>query len=292
MSTDPNLKIQVDPTAGTIDVRQSAISSFMDCRRKFFYEYVLGIEPDYPEGPRPWTTADTGTAFHEGIGAYYLGTDPWDAVGKWSLAQWPDLLPEKHQMELVEIMLEGHIADLAETGADVGEHTIAVEVPVVATVHDVDHYDVTIHGRVDRLIETEDGNVIDDWKSVASFAPIDNYLHQLGRYALLVRSDDNWHWRADRVRTTQVKRVKRTKDGPFFQRPWTPLSEDAYSTAAVNLRAVLRDMVRVLDHDGPWYEHYTGECAWKCRVQDVCQAQMRGDDPETIVELHYRKKQA
>lgn len=288
MTTDPNLRIQVDSVNNVIDVRQSAISAFMDCRRKFFYEYVLGIEPDYPDGPRPWTTADTGTAFHEGIGAYYQGKDPMTAVAAWSLTQWPDELPEKRDMELVEIMLEGHIADLAQDGADVGETTIGVEVPVLATVHDIDHWDINIHGRVDRLIETEDGNVIDDWKSVASFTSIDSYLHQLGRYALLVRSGNGW--RADRVRTTQVKRVKRTKDGPFYQRPWTPLSEDAYATQAINLRAVLRDMVRVIDQDGPWYEHYTGECSWKCRVQDVCQAQMRGDDPETIVELHYREK--
>jgi hypothetical protein len=289
MSLDPNLKIQVDPIAGTIDIRQSAISSFMDCRRKFFYEYVLGIEPDYADGPRPWTTADTGTAFHEGIGAYYLGNDPTHAVHDWVSEQWPDEMPEKDQLDLVRIMLDGHIADLAETGDDIGETTIAVEVPVIATVHDVDHYDITIHGRVDRLIETDDGvNIVDDWKSVASFASIDNYIHQLGRYALLVRSGQGW--RADRVRTTQVKRVKRTKDGPFYQRPWTPLSEDAYATHATNLRAVLRDLVRTLDNDGPYYEHFTGECSWKCRVQDICQAQMRGDDPETIVELHYREK--
>lgn len=288
MTTDPNLRIQVDSVNNVIDVRQSAISAFMDCRRKFFYEYVLGIEPDYPDGPRPWTTADTGTAFHEGIGAYYQGKDPMTAVAAWSLTQWPDELPEKRDMELVEIMLEGHIADLAQDGADVGETTIAVEVPVLATVHDIDHWDINIHGRVDRLIETEDGNVIDDWKSVASFTSIDSYLHQLGRYALLVRSGSGW--RADRVRTTQVKRVKRTKDGPFYQRPWTPLSEDAYATQAINLRAVLRDMVRVIDQDGPWYERYSTECSWRCRVPDICQAQMRGDDPETVIELHYRKK--
>lgn len=288
MTTDPNLRIQVDSVNNVIDVRQSAISAFMDCRRKFFYEYVLGIEPDYPDGPRPWTTADTGTAFHEGIGAYYQGKDPMTAVAAWSLTQWPDELPEKRDMELVEIMLEGHIADLAQDGADVGETTIGVEVPVLATVHDIDHWDINIHGRVDRLIETEDGNVIDDWKSVASFTSIDSYLHQLGRYALLVRSGNGW--RADRVRTTQVKRVKRTKDGPFYQRPWTPLSEDAYATQAINLRAVLRDMVRVIDQDGPWYERYSTECSWRCRVPDICQAQMRGDDPETVIELHYRKK--
>lgn len=290
MTTDPNLKVQVDRGSGIIDVRQSAISSFMDCRRKFFYEYVLGIEPDYPGGPRPWTTADTGTALHDGLAAYYEGGDPERAVAEWFASQWPDDAPETDELDLVHIMLEGHIEDLADTGADVGETTVSVEVPVVAIVHDVDHWDVRIHGRVDRLVETDDGvKIIDDLKSVASFAPIDNYIHQLGRYALLVRSSTGW--RSDRVRTTQVRRVKRTKDGPFFQRPWTPLSEDAYATQAINLRAVLRDMVRVLDQDGPFYEHYTGECSWKCRVQDICQARMRGDDPETVIELHYRKKQ-
>jgi len=269
-------------------VRQSAISSFMDCRRKFFFEYVLGLEPDYPSGSRPWTTADTGTGFHEGMGAYYLGNDPMAAVDSWVSEQWPDGLPDGENLDLVRIMVEGHIEDLAQDGRDMGELVVGVEVPVEATVSDVLGVDVTIHGQVDRLIETADGLcVIDDWKSVASFTDIDNYIHQLGRYALLVRSSTGW--RADRIRTTQVKRVKRTKNGPFYQRQWAPLSEAAYATHAGNLRAVLEDMVTCMGTEA-YYEHYTGECSWKCRVQSVCQAMMRGDDPEQIIEIHYREK--
>tara|TARA_R110002126_G_scaffold96566_2_gene225894 strand:+ start:189 stop:1061 length:873 start_codon:yes stop_codon:yes gene_type:complete len=290
MSLDPNLKVQVDKDNKRIDIRQSAVSTFVKCRRQFFYEYVLGVEPDYPERARPWATSDTGTAFHEGIGAYYTGGDPHVAVERWFEAQWPGELPEKDELELVRIMLDGHIGDVESDGADVHETAVAVEVPVTATVHDVDRWDVTIHGRVDRLVEDSDGNrIIDDWKSVATFAPIDSYMHQLGRYALLVRSETGWA--ANRVRTTQVKRVKRTKGGPFYTRPWTPVSEEAYRTHASGLRATLVDLVRCLDQDGTWYENYTTECRWRCRVQDLCQAQMRGDDPEMILDIHYREKQ-
>lgn len=291
MTPDPLLRVVFDRDRGTLDIRQSAISSFMDCRRKFFYEYVLGLEPDYPDRARPWSTADTGTGFHVGIGAYYLGNDPLDAVDIWMSEQWPDGDPEKSQRDLVTIMVEGHVGDLQDQSADVGETTIGVEVPVTATVTGVNGVDVTIHGQVDRLIENDEGLLIlDDWKSVTTFAEIDNYLHQLGRYALMVRSSQGW--RADRVRTTQVKRVKRTKGGPFFQRPWSPLSEAAYETHSAGLRAVLSDIVNVVSADGPWYERYSTECGWKCRSQSICQALLRGDDPELIIELDYRKKQA
>ncbi len=296
MTTDPNLKVQVDDSAMTIDIRQSAISSFLDCRRKFYWEYVRGIEVDYAHGDRPWSNADIGSAFHLGMERYYLGSPevevlaaPADYAIEHDLGE--NSKGKPFDEDMVRVMLEGHINDLADTGADLGETVVGLEEPMLATVENVNGWTVRIHGKIDRRIETEDGLfIIDDTKSVGPFEEIDSYLPQLMRYALMARNQHDW--RADRVRTTQVRRVKRTGDGPFFQRPWVPVNEQMYRTAAVSLRGTLWDLVGAIDSGGAWYEHRTGECSWKCRVEDICRAQVRGDDPETIVEIHYRPKEA
>jgi hypothetical protein len=286
---DPSLQVQVDWHERIIDIRQSAIQDFLDCRRKFYWGYIVGIEFDFDDGPRPWTTADYGTAFHEAMGAYYLGKDWKRAIRTWGKKIWPEGPPSDADLEMVKIMVQGHIDDLAEDGADIGEETVAVEEEIVATVVDVNGWTVRIHGKVDRRIELENGiKIIDDWKSTTKLDSTLQYIQQLGRYAVIVRAATGW--RADRVRSTQVKRVKRQGQGPFYSRPWLALNEDAYAMHAANLRAVLTDIATCIENDGPWYEHVTGECSWKCRVQTICQAQQQGDDPGMLVDLHYRKK--
>lgn len=288
MTTDPNLKVQVDHDARTIDIRQSAIGAFVDCRNKFRWEYVEGLEPDYTSSQRPWKTTDIGSAFHAGIGAYYLEMDALAYADAYILEQGWELEDIKDR-DLIHKMLLGHIDDIASQGLDIGERTIGVEVPVQGTVLDVNGYDVTVHGQVDRLIETEDGlQIIDDWKTVGPLDTALGHIQQLMRYALLIRSSTGW--RADRIRTTQVRKVKRTGDGPFCARPWIPCTDEVYAHHAALTRHLLGDIVACLVDDGPWYEAPSGECSWKCRVEDICVGQQHGDDVEMIVELHYRKK--
>lgn len=285
----PETGLIIDWDRKTVDIRQSDIQSFLDCRRRFKFERLQHLQPDYGTGVRPWSKSrDTGTAFHEAMGAYYLDKSPAAAVRKWVRKEFGDTPPEA-DIELVEIMVKGHIDDLAEDGADVGEDTIAVEQKVYAA-YDVGEWTVYVHCTCDRLIETDAGlKIIDDWKSNTKLDSTLDYIQQLGRYAVVVR--DGLDWRADRVRSTQVKRVKRTGDGPFYARPWLPLNEDAYIDHETNLRDQLADMMRVILGNGPYYEHVTTECSWKCFVQDICKAMQQGDDPGMMVDLHYRKKE-
>ena len=289
--TYPEHGALIDWDERTLDIRQSDIQTFLDCKRRFKHEVIDALEFDYDDsGPRPWSSADTGTAFHEAIGAYYRGEDWEQAITGWLQEKWPLGVPEDATLDLVNIMVAGHIDDLAEDGVDIGETTVAVEEEVMATVQDVAGWTVRVWGRIDRRIETDQGiKIIDDWKTVGPLSSTLDYIQQLGRYAVLVRASTGW--RADRVRSTQVRKVKRTKDGPFYARPWLPLNEDAYAEHARNLRAQLTDIVTAIsDPDYVWYEHVTGECSWKCRTQDLCKALQQGDDVEMLVDLHYRKK--
>lgn len=293
MTTDPNLRLQINHDTKQIDVRQSAIQAYLNCPRKFYWEYVVGLEPDYPNSVRPFTTADLGTAVHEALGAYYGdNNDPLLAWRAWAMDTFETMTPEGCDPGLIDIMVEGHIDDLAADGADLGETTISIEEPIIGKVKDVAGWDVNIHGRVDRRIETEDGlNIIDDWKTVGPLGSTLGHIQQLGRYAVMIRQEMGW--RADRVRTTQIRKVKRTKAGPFYSRPWVPLNEDAYQSHARQLRWALHSMITqltVIEDADSWIFNVTTECDWKCRVQDLCLAQQYGDDTEVLVDLHYRLK--
>lgn len=293
ISDDPNLATQWDPKAGTLDIRQSAVGAWMDCRLKFHKEYILSLEPDYPIKQRPWSTADTGSLMHEALGAAYEGTGDWHTAMDAYLLDggFTPTDPEVAKaVNLVNVMVDGHLSDLADDGGDVGETTIGVEVPVQGAFK-VDGITVTVHGRVDRLIETEDGlKIIDDWKSTGPLDDVLGHIPQLGRYAVLLRQQTGW--RADRVRTTQIRKVLRTKSGPFYSRPWVPLNEAAYRKHADDLRAVLSEIIGVLRADdvSKFYPHITTECSWKCRVQDLCIAEQHGNDTEVLVDLGYRLK--
>ena len=291
MTTDPNLRVQIDHESKIIDIRQSAIQAYLKCPRQFYWEYVEGLEPDYPDRQRPWATVDTGTLFHEMIGAHYLGNDTAQAADVYIEEQGFDPFdPEVGKArELVEIMVAGHIDDIAQDGADVGETTVGVEVPVIGTVKNLaGGWTARVHGRIDRLIETDDGiNIIEDWKTVGPLGGAPTHIQQLGRYAVMLRSSRGW--RADRVRVTEVRKVKRTKPGPYYARNWVPLNEEAYASHAALLRASLDAIIRDVTADSYLYT-VTTECGWRCRVQEICLAQQHGDDAEMIVELHYRHK--
>lgn len=300
MTTDPNLKVQIDPNLRVIELRQSAIQSFLNCPRRFYWEYVMGLEPDYPGGLRPWRTVDTGTAFHKAMEAYYTSADPLDAIDGWMIEEFGEIHPDA-DLDLLRIMVEGHIDDLMSEGADVGERTIEVEIPLAVEIENVAGWKVIVHGQIDRLIETDDGlRIIDDWKTVGPLSGSAlTHIQQLGRYMIMARQQLDF--RADRLRVTEVRKVKRTKGGPFYGRPWVPTNETMFRDHAHFLRRDLTNIVRQLTADrsliatperNDWSFNVTGECDWKCRVQDICLAQQHGDDPELIVDIHYRPKEA
>lgn len=286
-----DLKVVVDPDNMTIDIRQSAIQAFLDCRRKFRWEYVVGIEKDYLNTERPWTTADIGTAVHAGVGAYYAGENWETALVEWADENFPDPEPKSKAdkgLRLAGIMTAGHIRDVEADGADIGEQTVEVEFPVMAEFQ-IRGWTVRVHGRIDRLVYSEDLEVLilEDTKTTDKLASALDHIQQLGRYAVILHM---MGYPVRRVRINQIKKVLRQGDGPFYHRPYVPLNGAALNRHADNLEDTLTDIVRVIENDGPWYEHVTGECDWKCRVQDICLAQQHGDDPETIVNLYYKDK--
>lgn len=285
-----------------ITIRQSAISLFGECRRHWKYAYLDNLEADYGAGQRPWRTADLGTLVHLGVQTYYDGGD-WPrielAMRAWVLEHFPEDDPDVTKgLKMALVMMEGHINDLAETGADRGETTIwtekqlAVELP---SVYGEGQHKVVVTGKPDRLLEHEQyGIILEDTKTVSKLEDTLQFAEQLFRYCILLRIDDNT--RCARVRTNQLKKVLRTKGGPFFARPFLPITDAVYNQAWGNLDARIQDMVRVIEClDFDPFRAYPAPgtyCSWKCAFEAPCQAQNDGGYPDQILELHYRERKA
>lgn len=280
------------PDEKRLYLRQSAIQCFLDCRRRFHLEYVLGLEPDYPARQRPWTTATTGTAVHLGVETYYGGGDGDVEAAILGFADeyfpgWQQDQAATKGVRLAIVMVLGYIQDVQADGADIGETTLAIEHQLEVEVP-VGDWTVVVSGQIDRILQDRDGMlVIEDTKTTDRVASTLQYIQQLGRYALLYRMETGQ--RVDRVRSNQMKRVLRNGAGPFYGRPWVPLNEDAYDSHWASMQDSLADIIRAYE-EGRWYERVSKDCDWKCKVQDICLAIQHGDNHETLVELFYREK--
>lgn len=287
-----------------LTLRQSEIACFLECRRRWYWEYVRGLVVD-PPGFRKPNTSHTGTMVHKGVELYYRN-HPLDEIragireegARLSTSEGSPalVLPEEWEkaIELALIMVEGYIADLAESGADRGRKTLFVEKPLQYTFKDIQGVDVTLTGIADLGVEADWGVGLEDTKTVSTIDRVLTHARQLRTYALLLRLMEGTV--VDRISTNQIKRVKRTKSGPFFGRPWMPMNSHMYDATYDQVLEVLTQIVsvrqRILSGDlRPAYPVPGQYCSWKCSFEHVCIAQDDGSFSESMVEIGFQKKE-
>ncbi|MEE9125370.1 MAG: PD-(D/E)XK nuclease family protein [candidate division NC10 bacterium] len=293
--------------AETIFIRQSAISEFRECRRRWHYNYIRDLEPIYPDGQRPFRTADIGTLVHLGVQLYYSGEfDPAQVLlvmRGWADEEFPGWevvtkpMADVHKgVRLALKMIEGWIEDLATTGVDKGETTVwcekQLEVELPGVWGDGGHK-VVVTGKPDRLLRHEDfGLILEDTKTTDKLDSSLIYAEQLTRYAVIIRIAGEGA--INRLRTQQIKKVLRNGEGPFFSRPFLVMNDARYKSGWGHLYTDIRDMVRVVEEmdDNPFLitPNPGLNCNWKCAYNAPCESADDGGHSEQIVELHYRKR--
>src|ERR1700747_3345247 len=97
-------------------INQSEMTTFMRCPRKWTLAYLQGLRPVTES-----TKLSLGTLVHSALKEHYRGGD--------GLRVFPevDLEDPNPEAELGQIMVEGYLEWLAETGADVGHEIIVCE---------------------------------------------------------------------------------------------------------------------------------------------------------------------
>ncbi len=257
-----------------LSISNSEIATFDRCRRKWFNRYYLGASPAEPEIVG---NAILGTRVHtalEGMDGY--GLDPLAVLAilySQALEEHPDWQADVNaEWDMARTMVEGYIEWVAETGADAGLRTVAVEQEVTVPFPRLPG--VTLRARLDRVVLDEETGLLSflDNKTAATFEKHEHLETdpQFLFYAVvqkLAKTTDSPQVDGGIVRT--LRRVKRTAKSspPYYAADSFRYSPERIAAAELRIAAVCREIVAArheLDHV---YRYYRGDLETVNRVQ-------------------------
>lgn len=277
--------------AQKVHISNSEISTFKDCRRKWFLQYYVGLQPKKIQvvGPLP-----LGTRVHNSLEAMYTtGEDPVDVYMRLldedralfeesSDAAFDDLRAKfDSEAELGRIMIEGYVEWVNDLNADADLDVIGVETAATAEMLDGR---VILQGKFDMKVRNKiDGTIsIFDHKTAQTFDTYYQTAHmseQLMLYIILERMDPNTVAPVDGGVYNLLRKVKRTAKSkpPFYERMNVRFNESTLSNFWLRINGELRDMMRLRDELDAGADHHlvayptpSKDCTWKCPFYAAC----------------------
>jgi len=274
---------------GKRHISNSELSTFKECRRRWYLQYVrcLVKRREEPTGP-----ARLGTRIHGCLANFYEGgalafISPEDVLAEhegWIQRDLEDF-PEREddilkEAELSRIMLEGYFPWLEEEGADEGLSVSGVERPLEYEILP----GVILQGKLDvRVVREVDGaRMVLDHKTVQNFTdpmrllPLDE---QVKTYLLLERltalREGRAEERIDGAIWNMLRKVKRTATAkpPFYMRHEVFVNDhvlrDFYFRIVQEIQELLRAEKEIAEGAYP-YPRPCRDCSWKCPFFGVC----------------------
>ncbi len=267
-----------------IKASNSELTTFRDCRRKWWLEYYRGLKaPEKSSG-----ALALGTNVHSALASYYspggskqaasallndIYKESLENCTEWELAQ------VEKDAKLATIMVDGYFEWLEETGADSNLEIIEPEAEI--------HYDteilgvpVRIQGKRDVIaVNTDTGiNTLIDHKTCQSFNdPALDLNEQSRMYLLLQRLNgstvvQNCIWNLLR----KVQRTARAEP-PFYKREDIYVGEQELRYFYERIHGIIRDVISVREaldrgesHRSICYPRPSRDCSWKCSFRTVC----------------------
>lgn len=261
-------------------VTNSEIETWRTCKRRWWYKYyhlrALPPRADTATGPLV-----LGTVVHNALECYYRdGDDPVKVAIDYYAEQasaWPEArIDISRECALAQAMLSGYIEWIEETGVDAGLRLTGVETVVETELRP----DITLRGKLDQVVQREDGaHMFLDFKTAPSTTPPPHLqiLSQFRVYALLrAATMDEW---TDGAYYQILKKVKGTVAAkpPFFARYEVRWSAAEMRAAWAHVLSTVdeikhaRDVLDAgADHQYVVPPHATRDCGWRCEFLSVC----------------------
>lgn len=273
-------------------INNSEIQSFKWCRRNWYFNYFLNLEP-IKESTHTWL----GSLFHKYKEAHNTGKD------------WRELIPEQgdkeYDVELSVRMMEGYVEWLEETGADAHLEAEMVEEKIEYTFpQPIMGRTVVITTKMDRLLKDSDGILhVEDTKTVQNLADMANprlrLNEQLLTYVVVIKLALN-KVVADCI-LDLARKVKRTGTAkpPFYERVEVTYNETHLNNHYHQLRAVIEDIFTLEDrlrenpaYTNPYiYPTVSRDCTWKCPFIDICPLVDDGSNFEWALENLFKERE-
>lgn len=290
----------------SIEISNSEMQTFRDCRRKWWLQYVRRLQPIAVSkvGPLP-----LGTRVHAALEAHYAeGADLLKTYQE--LAQKDRMviaaegLPDDKfddEAELGRIMLEGYLQWVEEEGLDSDLEVIGVEEVLKYPIEISDDLKATLIGKIDlRVIRKFSGTRgVLDFKTAAAFGMYHDISHmttQLKTYLLLDKLAGDPDTRVDTGIYRLLKKVKRTARAtpPFYEEMFVSHNDFTLRNFWFQLQGIFRDMLlarAALESGGDpmvhAYPNATADCRWKCPFVQICPLFDDGSDVDSAVNDMY-----
>lgn len=292
-------------------VSHSEMNTYKECKRKWFLQYYMKLRRKHT--PKA-IARDTGILVHAALYQFYKagglnGPASEDLMFSFlETARDHDMLvvseeerkavEETHKVS--QILCEGYLEWLQETGADIGyvfDHN-ELELRAAGPVEGTE-----IMGIID-LGGTEERSgdlFVMDTKVTASIEDMLKTLHiqeQGPMYAVLAKITDPDPNRGFRVVWNMIKRNKQTARAkpPFYQRYELAINADQLRQFYLQLQGQIEEILRTEDllnkgesHIKVAYPTPTKDCAWKCPYFAVCGAMndITRNDVDYLVQAYY-----
>lgn len=286
--------------------RQSEVTAWQRCRRKWHFRYGLGVVP-VSIGPRRPASGkrDAGSAAHIGIAAINEGKSLPEAL---SLVtdyvnelrairndeELPPLTKEDDkawwEIERLALAMTSNYVDWTEEGNDAGVKFHAIEQAWECVIEGTSF---GVFGMIDAALYDPLilGDVIRDNKSVATFGQTPEEVDfQLRTYA--------WAWwrltgvlpkRAEHLMMKRVLGLNNAKP-PFFERTPIRITQRILEVHEAQLIARLKEIRshRQLKADAPeLWPNPTKDCSWDCDYRDLCPMVDDGSDWEDVLRYEF-----
>lgn len=290
-----------------LEVSHSEISTFRNCKRRWFLTYVLGYSAD-PQRTSPVSAAQLGTRIHLSLEAHYsYGLDPLDVLN-WD---YNDVISERPEYEedLVKerdyalAMVEGYLEWAAEEGIDCGYEVIATERELKAGILTADGDEVVLRGKLDQMVRREIDGVLlcRDFKTVGTLQKADSLVlgTQLRHYALLQNLTAPAGERVEGGIFIMLRRTKRgtTSKPPYYAQESVHLNEQDMNSYWHHVREITGEMIRAKrrlengeDHRAVMYANPTDACHWICSFKLQCPLLDDGSRWRDSLEGHFVKR--
>jgi len=287
-----------------IKISNSEINTFLDCKRKWYLGYHLGLKKK-EDGTEQVTALTFGTRIHKVLEGWYIPdvevrVNPREAIRKIYAEDEANVFAAGGDMDKYRedaknsfFLIDYYMDKVEKEGFDLGLNYIAAEQSYEAQIDD----EIIFRGQIDAIVEREsDGaRYVLDHKTYKSPGPEIQIAHlntQFLGYMYLYR-ENNDDYLSGAVMNI-FKKVKTTRAKDIIQREvvrHTQLETDNY---VKRLRVIGNDILklkkRLDDGDDPYttaYPHVSNSCPWKCPFITACGLCDDGSDIEGYLNAFY-----
>lgn len=270
-------------------ISNSEVSTFLHCKRKYWYEYMMDLEPKVQSGP-----INKGTMIHLILEQYYLAKMDGENEEECQTQAFQPLADAAVMAgaDLIELAkLRGLMQAYFDNYADDDDR---YEVLAVETKFAIPMGNFALAGTIDAILrDKEDGSIVPvDHKSSYNFWT-DQQLAISGQFVKYLAAMRERGYETDRFMVNQIRTREMKPGNELFKRAFVRPSDTRVKNVLHQHLAVGREIINfreksLKDDAIPIFDKFG--CS-NCSFLTLCDSDNEGAPIDYLIEQEYRKRQ-